>query len=365
VIDPALYSAAMALIPGLWLALALDAVLGDPAWLPHPVVLIGATSQWLGKGCKQIFSSHLFLAGLLMVFSTLALTLAACLAFFFVLDRLSPLALFAGAVFLLYTTLAMRGLAEHGLAVYRALAMHKKEKGLAAARAAVARIVGRDTSGLAEEGIVRACVESVAENMSDGVVAPMLYAMVGGVLACWAGLDQYTLAAAAMAAMLYKTINTLDSMFGYTTEEFLLFGKSAALLDDAANFLPARVSGFSLLSIFCLARFCHLDGLICRAGTIKEISCPSAWQIMLRDHCRHASPKAGWPESAMAAMLGIQLGGPGIYFGTRVDKPVLGTAHVQPVCIHIRCAVLWMILASLCTALIFSCISFICVLGTD
>lgn|GEM_PF-50931 len=363
-IDPALFSAAMASIPGLWLALALDAVLADPVWLPHPVVLIGTTSQWLGKGCKQIFSSHLFLAGLLMVLSTLALTLAACLALLFVLDRLSPLILFAGSAFLLYTTLALRGLAEHGLAVYRALTIHEKEKGLAAARAAVARIVGRDTSGLDEEGIVRACVESVAENMSDGVVAPMLYAMVGGVLACWAGLDQYSLAAAATAAMLYKAINTLDSMFGYTTEEFLLFGKSAALLDDAANFLPARISGFSLLIIFCLARTCHLDGLMCRAGTIKEISCARAWQIMFRDHGRHASPNAGWPESAMAAILGIQLGGPGIYFGTRVDKPALGTAHVQPAYVHIRCAVLWMILASLCIALVFSCASFICVFGT-
>ena len=357
-IDLAWFSSVLAYPTGLWLAIALDALLGDPAWLPHPVVLIGRTSQWLGNGFRKILPARLFLAGLLTVLSTLFLTLVACLAVLFALSRLSPLVLFAGSVLLLYTTLALRGLSEHALAVYKALT----SAGLAASRTAVGRIVGRDTSGLDEEGIVRACVESVAENMSDGVVAPMLHALAGSVLVSCAGLGQYSIAAAATAAMLYKAVNTMDSMFGYKNDAFLLFGKSAALLDDAANLLPARIAGFSLLITFCLARVCCLAREQKRSGIVQGISCMSAWRIMLRDHGRHASPNAGWPESAMAAILGIQLGGPGIYFGTKVDKPFLGDSLVKPEPDHIRAAILWMVLASLCAAFVFSCISFICVI---
>ncbi len=342
----------LAFVPGLWLALLIDGLIGDPGWLPHPVILVGRTSQRLADFFRAKLPAVPMLAGLLTVGATLVLTLFACVGLLLLLTLLSPWAAAIGSLLLLSTCLALRSLAEHALVVYYALT----EEGIIAARQAVAMIVGRDTSRLDEQGIVRACVESVAENMSDGVVAPMFYAMLGSLLAVWTGLDQYSLAGAATGAMLYKAVNTMDSMFGYKNEEFLLFGRAAARLDDAANFLPARMTGLILAITFCCLHPLAPSWLAGRAG------CRHAWQILRRDHGNHKSPNAGWPEAAMAGILGIQLGGPSIYFGHRVEKPFLGNGLTAPQPDHIRAAVLWMALASLASGLVCTGVTFICVI---
>ena len=350
-----LWFSATPFVPGLWLALLLDALIGDPAWLVHPVVLIGRATGKTACFFRAMLPDRPMLAGLLTVLLTLALTLSACVLFFLVLGAVSVPALTGGAIVLLWTTLALRGLSLHGLAVYRALTGPETDR-LEAGRAAVAMIVGRDTSRLDEQGVVRACVESVAENMSDGVVAPMFYGLAGNLAAVLAGLEQYGLAAAATAAMLYKAVNTMDSMFGYTNEEFLFFGRPAALLDDALNILPARISGLALVTCYCLVR------PVAAARFTGSGSCGYAWRILWRDHAAHASPNAGWPEAAMAGLLGIRLGGAGVYFGQRVVKPCLGDNLTSPEPRHICAAVLWMVLASLCCASVFTFLAFICVI---
>lgn len=156
----------------------------------------------------------------------------------------------------------------------------------------MARIVGRDTAALSEQGVIKATVETVAENFSDGVVAPMLYMLIGG----------------APLALAYKAINTMDSMVGYQNERYLHFGRAAAKLDDAANYVPARIA-----ALFWIL-FCPLAG-----GNLKN-----AWKIWRRDRRNHASPNSAQTESACAGSLGVQLAGPASYFGRLVEKPYIG-----------------------------------------
>lgn len=186
-----------------------------------------------------------------------------------------PLALLA------WPALAARSLDDHVRPVLAAL-----EAGdLAEARHAVAMIVGRDTAGLDEAGVVRAAIESLAESFCDGVVAPLFWLLLGGVPGAWA----------------YKAINTADSLIGHPEEPLRAYGWAAARIDDLANLLPARLAGL----------------LLCVAGL-------RGWRVMLRDHARHASPNAGWPEAAMAGALGVRLAGPIVYDGVLAPKPWIG-----------------------------------------
>ena len=187
-----------------------------------------------------------------------------------------------------YQILATCELRRQSLAGARAFS----KGGLVAAREAVGLIVGRDTSVLDEQGVARAAVETVAENASAGVIAPLLYMLLGG----------------APLALTYKAVNTMDSMLGYKNEKYLYFGRIPAKLDDAANYLPSRLAALLWVAA---AAFTHNDA-------------KGAWKIWRRDRCNHASPNSAQTESACAGALGVQLAGPAYYFGEYYDKPTIG-----------------------------------------
>ena len=269
----------------------LDLLLADPAWMPHPVVGMGRAIATLEKRLRRLFpatpagerAAGRVLAAALPL-GTFALA-AGALALAY---RLHPAAGFALETLWCWQALALRGLADESGKVYAQLA-----KGdLPAARRAVSRIVGRDTGSLTAAGVTKAAVETVAENFSDGVAAPLFYLLIGG----------------APLGLAYKAVNTMDSMVGYKNKTYLHFGRAAARLDDAANFLPSRLAALLWIGAVGLAGF---DGR-------------RAWRIWRRDRLRHASPNSAQTESACAGALGVQLAGPAWYFGEYYDKPTIG-----------------------------------------
>ena len=276
-----------------FLGFLLDLWLADPGWMPHPVVLMGKCITRLEEVLRRRFPVTLkgeraagcVLAVLLPV-GTLVLTGAICL----LAGRIHPLLGMAVQTFWCWQALAVKGLAEESKNVYRQLAAED----LPGARRAVARIVGRDTQALTEEGVTKAAVETVAENFSDGVVAPLFYMMIGG----------------APLALCYKAVNTMDSMIGYKNQRYLQFGRAAAKLDDAANYLPSR-----LAAVFWIL-----------AAGLTGQDAPNAWRIWRRDRRNHASPNSAQTESACAGALGVQLAGPAYYFGEYYNKPTIGDA---------------------------------------
>ena len=269
----------------------LDTLFGDPPWLPHPVVLMGKAISALEKRLRarmpQTPQGEL-LGGAVVAFTlpvgTFLLTSLVCLG----AAKLSPWLGLAVQMFWCGQALAAKGLAQESTNVYRALI----KPDLPAARKAVSRIVGRDTQNLTLEGVTKAAVETVAENASDGVIAPLLYMLLGG----------------APLALTYKAINTMDSMLGYKNEKYLYFGRAAAKLDDAANYLPSRLAGL----------------LWCAAAALTGNSPKGAWRIWRRDRHCHASPNSAQTESACAGALGVQLAGPAYYFGEYYAKPTIG-----------------------------------------
>ena len=277
----------------------LDILLGDPEWMPHPVVLMGKAISVLEKRLRAILpqtaqgekTGGIILAVSLPV-GTLIISGGLCWIFW----QIHPLLGLALQSFWCWQALAMRCLAKESKNVWRCL----KNQGLDAARKAVARIVGRDTAALSEQGVTRAAVETVAENFSDGVLAPMMYMLIGG----------------APLALTYKSINTMDSMVGYKNDRYLYFGRAAAKLDDAANFIPSRIA--ALLWII--------------ASPLADGSIRGSWRIWRRDRHNHASPNSAQTESACAGSLGVQLAGPAFYFGKRVEKPYIGDAlrEIEP-----------------------------------
>jgi adenosylcobinamide-phosphate synthase len=282
-------------------AVILDFAIGDPRFLPHPVRLIGR----LCTRCEAFFRAAVrdaVIAGALTTVTVLAVTASATTVLLVVLDMLSPLIADIAAILILYTTVAARDLARHSHKVY----LHLEAGDLAAAKEAVAMIVGRDTEALDRDGVCRAAVETVAENTVDGVTAPLFCGLCCGLLAPATGLGAIELTA--VGAMLYKAANTMDSMFGYKNERYLEFGRVAARLDDAVNFLPARLS-----PVFMIL-----------AAALLRLDWRGALRIFLRDRLRHASPNAGHPEAAVAGALGLRLGGPSRYFGSIVEKPFIG-----------------------------------------
>lgn len=269
----------------------LDLLLADPAWMPHPVVYmgkaIGALEGFLRPRLPQTREGEL-LGGAILAVSLPAGAYAAARGGCALARRLHPAAGFALETLWCWQALALKGLADESGRVRDEL-----ERGdLPAARRAVARIVGRDTQNLSAEGVAKAAVETVAENFSDGVAAPLFYMLLGG----------------APLALAYKAVNTMDSMVGYKNDRYLYFGRAAARLDDAANFLPSR-----------LAALCWVGGAFLAGQDGKN-----AWRIWRRDRRSHASPNSAQTEAACAGALGVQLAGPASYFGKMVDKPTIG-----------------------------------------
>ena len=279
-------------------AMLLDALLGDPRWLPHPVRFIARLAKWIEARLRPRMQDAK-VAGILTLLATLAISTGSVALFLLCMASLHPVAHFIAGTLVIYTTIAARDLIHHSKAVYLTLQSASIEE----ARTCVARIVGRETESLDAAGITRAAVETVAESTVDGVTAPLFYAILLGPL----------------GAIAYRTINTLDSTFGYRTTEYLHFGWASARLDDLANYLPARLTA----------------PLMAVAAACSGHNATGAWRIWRRDGHKHESPNAGHVEAAMAGALDIQLGGTNIYEGEPLEKPTLGDAITPLVPEHI------------------------------
>lgn len=277
-----------------FLGFLLDLVLGDPYCFPHPVRLIGSLitgleKRLLGKTKERNEKSELK-KGMVLVLIVLITTVAVTALLLIGAYSLQPYLGILVETIMTYQILAAKCLKVESMKVYKSL----KEEGLEAARTAVSMIVGRDTAVLDAEGVAKAAIETVAENTSDGVIAPMLYTALGG----------------PVLGFFYKAINTMDSMVGYKNDKYLYFGKAAAKLDDVVNFIPARISAYLMI----LAAF--LGG--------KSFNGKQAVKIYKRDNRKHASPNSAQTESVCAGALGIQLAGDASYFGKIVKKPYIG-----------------------------------------
>ena len=278
-------------ISALVLGLLLDLAFGDPRWLYHPIRLIGNLIAWAEKPFRAAFpksekgelAAGMFFAVFVVAVSTAVPALLLALA-----SRLSSWLAFALEVFWSFQILAAKSLKSESMKVYAAL----KEGDLPKARKAVSMIVGRDTQNLSEEGVAKAAVETVAENSSDGVIAPLLFLALGG----------------PALGFFYKAVNTLDSMVGYKNDKYLYFGRFSAKLDDVLNFIPSRISGL----------------LLVLASPLACLSMEGAWKIFRRDRRNHASPNSAQTEAAAAGALGVQLAGDAYYFGKLYKKPTIG-----------------------------------------
>ena len=274
----------------------LDLILGDPYCFPHPIRLIGnliagLEKRFLKEDEKREEKSELKKGAMLVgiVLSTTVIVSALLLVGAYCLH---PYLGILVETIMTYQILATKCLKVESMKVYKSL----KEDGIVAARKAVSMIVGRDTEVLDEEGVAKAAIETVAENTSDGVIAPMLYTALGG----------------PVLGFFYKAVNTMDSMIGYKNDKYLYFGRTAAKLDDLVNYIPARISAYFMI----LAAF--LGG--------KSFHGKRAYRIYKRDNRNHASPNSAQTESVCAGALGIQLAGDASYFGKVVKKPYIGDA---------------------------------------
>ena len=271
----------------------LDMIFGDPQGFPHPVRLMGGLISALEKRLLDMgnrnpdreLKNGKFLAAAVLL-SVSAVSSAVFIAAYFV----HPIFGACAEAFMTYQILAAKSLKSESMKVFDRL----ERDDLSGARKEVSMIVGRDTDNLDAEGVTKAAVETVAENTSDGVVAPMLYCAVGG----------------PVLGLMYKAVNTMDSMIGYKNDKYLYFGRAAAKLDDAANFLPARISAvFMLFSAF-----------------IGGFDFKNALRIYKRDRLKHSSPNSAHTEAVCAGALGVRLAGDAVYFGKTVKKPFIGEA---------------------------------------
>ena len=257
----------------------LDLLFGDPYSFPHPVRFIGRFITLLESILRKLKYDKF--AGILLTLITVSLTYAAT----YYLSAVSVII----EIVLIYTIFSARCLANEAISVYRAL----ENNDLAEARRRVSFLVSRDTAGLDEKAIIRAAVETVSENIVDGVISPMFYLFLGG----------------APLGMAYKAASTLDSMVGYKNAKYIKFGWASARLDDVLNFIPARITAFVLLPA---------------AAFVCRMSARNSFRIALRDRLKHSSPNSAHAEAAVAGALGCRLGGPSKYFGAIVDKPFIG-----------------------------------------
>ena len=272
----------------------LDCLLGDPYSLPHPIRLIGRFISSLEKWVRCKFSSRLVLGGVVMSIIVLLTSSLIPLGFLMLCYKLN---VWLGVVLesvLCYYMLAARCLRNESMKVYKAIVENDTEK----ARKAVSMIVGRDTKPLDRNGIIRAAVETVAENTSDGVTAPMFYMALGG----------------AVGGFFYKAANTMDSMLGYTNDKYINFGRTAAKLDDVLNYIPSRLTALLMILSAYILRF---DG-------------KNAFRIWKRDRRKHASPNSAQTEAVCAGALDVRLAGDAYYFGELHKKPFIGD-DIRPI----------------------------------
>lgn len=281
----------MELVYVVLLGFLIDLILGDPVWMPHPIVYIGKFISILEKLLRRIFPKTErgeFVAGALLTVLVIGITSLLAYCILFCCNYVNPWVKYTVEVFWCWQIFATKSLGKAAKQVGDEI----KNDDIEGARKYLSYIVGRDTQELDFKQIIKAVCETVAENTSDGIVAPMFYMIIGGI----------------PLGFFYKAGNTLDSMVGYKNEKYINFGKASAIFDDVLNFIPARITGF----IMCLSAYiCGLDG-------------KNAFKIFFRDRKNHVSPNAGNPESACAGALGVQLLGDASYFGEVYKKKTVG-----------------------------------------
>ena len=278
----------MELLISLGIGYLLDLVFGDPQWLPHPIRAIGFMISRGETLLRRILPRHELFAGTLLSITTVLVSYLLPFLVLYLLGLWNVYVKIAVEAFFCYQILATKSLRVESMYVYR----HLINQDIPGARKALSRIVGRDTETLSQDQIIKAAVETVSENTSDGVIAPMIFLVIGG----------------APLGFFYKAVNTLDSMIGYKNDRYLLFGRFAARLDDICNYVPARISGVLMIAAAFMTGF---DG-------------KSAARIYRRDREKHASPNSAQTESVCAGALHIQLAGDASYFGKIYHKPTIG-----------------------------------------
>ena len=303
-------------------ALVLDLLLGDPRWLPHPIIWMGRAIEGLEPVFRRLIN-NLIVSGALFAVSLVGTVWLLAWIFLKIAWYVDPLAGGLIETVLIFYCISIRSLRDAALMVKRTLEQGTVEQ----ARAEVSRIVGRDTRYLDRIGISRATVETVAENLVDGVISPLFYTLIGG----------------APLALAFKMINTLDSMIGYKNETYIEFGRAAARLDDLANYIPARLS----VPIIALAA-----QVLFRSGR-------RSLKTAIRQGRAHTSPNAGLPEAAFAGALGVRLGGPNTYGGIRIDKPFIGQGLADVQQVHITGACRLMVLSSIMWAGLLWAVQFV------
>lgn len=304
----------------------LDLIIGDPHWLYHPVRLIGKLIEVSEKLLRKIFPKNEkgeLTAGVFLVIIVCGVTSAVVWGIDYLAYRINIYAGIAVESIFCFLFLATKSLKTESMKVYDKIAQGDLEGG----RKAVSMIVGRDTQNLSDTGVIKAAVETVAENLSDGVIAPLFYLLIGG----------------SVLGAFYKAVNTMDSMVGYKNDVYMYFGRAAAKFDDVVNYIPARLSAYMLIfaSMLCGKDYRH------------------AYKIYKRDRYNHSSPNSAQTEAVCAGALNIQLAGDAYYFGKLVKKPFIGDP-IKPVVVeNIRDINNMMYAASMSTMIILGLIRFI------
>ncbi|WP_454190032.1 adenosylcobinamide-phosphate synthase CbiB [Paenibacillus sp. Marseille-Q7038] len=300
---------------GAWIILAaytLDLIIGDPRWIPHPVITMGKAITGLENTIRRKVTTQRglryagFLFPLLIVTGAFVLTWALLKLLFYT----HPVLAIVGEILLIATTIATKGLRDAGLDVYK----HLRAGKLPEARAALGMIVGRDTKQLESPEVVRGTVETVAENIVDAIISPLFFAFLGG----------------APLAMAYRAVNTLDSMVGYKNEKYKSLGMASARLDDIANFIPARITALLLFA----------------SAGVLGLHVKNSMRTVKQDARKHPSPNGGYPESAVAGALGIRLGGYNVYHGVRSFRAYMGVPYHEMEASHIRTTITMMYISS-------------------
>lgn len=272
------------------IALVIDYIFGDPYNYPHPVKYMGKLISFFDKNMRIFFKTPKMLkfAGFLTVIITVSVSFFITYFIIYSLKKINPILGYIAEIIIMWNCIALRCLDTEVMKIYNSL----KERDIEKARKQISYLVSRDTESLDEKGIVKATVETATENITDGIISPIFYMIIGG----------------APLGIAYKAINTIDSMIGYKNERYSDFGFFGAKLDDIVNFIPARLTGFAMVI------FAFITGKDYKNG----------YRIMIRDHSKSKSPNAGWTESVVAGVLGIELSGPTVYFGKVVHKDTIG-----------------------------------------
>ncbi|MCI7030553.1 adenosylcobinamide-phosphate synthase CbiB [Clostridium sp.] len=269
----------------------LDLIFGDPYWMPHPVRFIGNLISILEKVIRRFMPKTKrgeYIGGIILTVMVVSISMVIPLVIILMAKSINTYLALTVETFMCYQILATKSLKVESMKVYDELAKND----LPSARKAVSMIVGRDTKDLTFSGVAKAAVETVAENTSDGIIAPMIFIAIGG----------------APMGFFYKAINTMDSMVGYKNEKYMNFGRFAAKLDDVVNYLPARISAYQMILSSFFLRYDYKN----------------AFKIYKRDRYNHASPNSAQTESVCAGALDIQLAGNAYYFGKLYEKPTIG-----------------------------------------